>query len=238
MKMRTNTSNMVDERFFDCIDSLGDSGIYSFVNPSSYLKLSKEKFNFRLIDGFGVDGISGVYLLKIFCGMSIGRSSFDFGSLAKIFFQRCSERKKSVVLIGAKGDEILRAKNAILDLIPGLNVVYTRDGYFTDDRDRSDLILHLKHINPDIIIVGMGAVLQEKFLVDLKASGWTGLGITCGGFFHQLAKRSNYYPKIFNRLNLRFLVRIYDEPKLIRRYAFEYPVGMIALVRGVGRGII
>jgi len=79
--------------------------------------------------------------------------------------------------------------------------------------------------NPDIVIAGMGGVKQEKFLLDLVARGWRGVGFTCGGYLDQLAKRYHYYPRWVDRYNLRFAYRLWQEPsRLWRRYLLEYPL--------------
>ena len=68
----------------------------------------------------------------------------------------------------------------------------------------------------------MGAGKQEKFLLKLVNLGWGGLGFTSGGFFHQSAKRYNYYHAWIDQLNLRWLYRILNEPKLLWRYSVDY----------------
>jgi N-acetylglucosaminyldiphosphoundecaprenol N-acetyl-beta-D-mannosaminyltransferase len=73
------------------------------------------------------------------------------------------------------------------------------------------------------VIVGMGAVLQEKFLLTLRSLNWQGAGYTCGGFFHQTADTITYYPKIIDQLQLRWAYRIFKEPKLFLRYSIQYP---------------
>ena len=102
-----------------------------------------------------------------------------------------------------------------------LNVLRYRDGYFSDKEREDELDLLIKD-NPDIVIVGMGTPLQEFFLRDLRELGWQGTGFTCGGYLHQSSNGIDYYPKLIDKLNLRWLYRIYDEPKLFKRYTVDY----------------
>ncbi|MEC7998984.1 MAG: WecB/TagA/CpsF family glycosyltransferase, partial [Bacteroidota bacterium] len=105
---------------------------------------------------------------------------------------------------------------------PDLNIIGSRDGYFKDDEE---LMLHIKEIiklNPEVIIVGMGSPLQENYLIKLKGAGWSGRGFSCGGFLHQSFQNTDYYPNWVNKLNIRWLYRICNEPKLIKRYTFDY----------------
>ena len=112
-------------------------------------------------------------------------------------------------------------KNILKDF-PELNVVGFRDGYIQDN-ERKSLYQNIKTLNPDIVICGMGTPLQEQFLVDLQKTGWDGIGYTCGGFLHQTARNIQYYPKWIDKYNIRWIYRIYDEPKLFKRYFWEYP---------------
>jgi N-acetylglucosaminyldiphosphoundecaprenol N-acetyl-beta-D-mannosaminyltransferase len=71
----------------------------------------------------------------------------------------------------------------------------------------------------------MGSPNQENFLIELANEGWNGSGYTCGGFFHQTSKKGiQYYPTWCDKYNLRWMYRMYDEPKLIKRYVWHYPI--------------
>ena len=67
--------------------------------------------------------------------------------------------------------------------------------------------------------IGMGILMQEKFLLKVKDMRFQGVGFTCGGFIHQTAKNEiDYYPAWADRLNLRFIYRMYKEPHTRKRY--------------------
>jgi N-acetylglucosaminyldiphosphoundecaprenol N-acetyl-beta-D-mannosaminyltransferase len=87
-------------------------------------------------------------------------------------------------------------------------------------------------VKPDIVIVGMGAIAQERFLLGLKQAGFSGKGFTCGGFIHQTASNKiDYYPRWVDKLNLRFLYRMLKESYTRQRYAkaaFLFPVRFLA----------
>src|SRR5690606_4597421 len=109
--------------------------------------------------------------------------------------------------------------NEYVKLYPDLKILGSRSGYFSDDQEKNDFLMHLAAVDPDIVVVGMGTPFQEEFLVKLTQLRWSGMGFTCGGFFHQTAKKgSSYYPRWVDKLQLRWLYRIWDEPKLIKRY--------------------
>ena len=69
----------------------------------------------------------------------------------------------------------------------------------------------------------MGVLNQEEFLAGLFSNGWNGVGYSCGGFMHQTSSKGHhYYANWVNKFNLRFVYRIWDEPKLIKRYTLDY----------------
>ena len=103
-----------------------------------------------------------------------------------------------------------------------MKIIGFRDGFF---KDQEELKLHIRemiNLNPEVMIVGMGSPLQENYLIKLKEAGWSGRGFSCGGFLHQSFQNTDYYPNWVNKLNVRWLYRIYNEPKLIKRYTIDY----------------
>ena len=119
--------------------------------------------------------------------------------------------------------------NNIRDKFHNLNICGYRDGYFSIE-EKKEIMHNIIKIDPDFVICGMGTPKQEEFLLDLSKVGWKGRGYTCGGFLHQTAQNIKYYPKWIDFLNLRAFYRVYDEPKLIKRYMLEYPVAIIYIV--------
>lgn len=194
---------------------------YTFINPYSYLKLRKNK---KLLDEFKylyVDGIFLVLVLRII-GLRVTRASFDMTSLAPLLFNYCIENNKTIYFLGSKPNEIELAISKIKENFENLDIIGYQDGYFKNEIDKNKCIKNIINLKPDFVICGMGTPLQEKFLVLLKDNGYKGGGFTCGGFLHQTAKGINYYPKWMNRLHLRWLYRIIDEPQLIKRYTIDY----------------
>ncbi len=197
------------------------SGIVSYVNPYSYLKLRK-KIDLTDFDLITSDGVVLKKLSSIFLNKSIQRLSPDFSSYFKPLFKQLSISKSEVYFIGTKPKFIEKSIQNIQVKYPDLKIIGSRDGYFKDDEE---LRLHIKEINklnPEVVIVGMGSPLQENYLIKLKAAGWRGRGFSCGGFLHQSFQNTDYYPNWVNKFNVRWLYRIYNEPKLIKRYTFDY----------------
>lgn len=221
-----NILKIIENKISNLPDSTLTAGqITTFLNPYSYLQLRKHPDLLNSFDNIMIDGgLLSSCLNKI--DIPSKRISFDMTSLAPIIFNWVSQNNKSIYMVGAKQAEIECAIAVYKEEYPQMNIAGYRNGYFSNDTDLSGEITHILTVKPDVLVVGMGAVKQEQFLVELKNTGrWEGAAFTCGGFFHQTAKRGvTYYPPVFDRLNLRWLYRMIDEPALIRRYFYYYPL--------------
>ena len=132
-------------------------------------------------------------------------------------------------------------------LVKAIKLVYgkqvTRRSFDMTSRHRScsrmqrsmemdDEAKHIVKLNSDFLIVGMGALMQEKFLLKVKNAGYQGVGFTCGGFIHQTSRNEiDYYPAWVDKTNLRFVYRMWKEPHTRKRYVMAgllFPARFIA----------
>lgn len=193
----------------------------SFVNPYSYILRRK---GYTGIDHWYVDGQFAVWFLNLF-GFNVKRRSFDMTSLAPEVFGFCEDNVKSIVFVGASAEDVGEFVNVVREEYPKLNILFYRNGFFQSQSDIEDTQLRIINEDPDFVICGMGAGKQEDFLIKLRENGWSGTGYTCGGFIHQTASAGiRYYPAWADKLHLRWLYRMIDEPKLIKRYFKYYPI--------------
>lgn len=193
----------------------------SFINPASLSCLKNE--HFECLEFFS-DGFLLTKLLNILSKNKIKRTSFDFTSIATTVFESIADNNKSLYLVGAKEIEISKFSTKIMDKY-GIKDLKFRCGYFESIDDEVNRVINA---NPDFVVVGLGAGLQEDFLVKLKNKGYTGKAFTCGGFIRQeSASMKNYYPKWVDKCNMRFLYRMFKEPHTISRYFIDYPKNII-----------
>lgn len=206
-----------------------NKGITSFINPYSMLLLRGKKEIAREIDFWSVDGISLVKFINWKFKKKISRYSFDDTSIAPNVFNYAIKNNLKIAVIGTKEELIYKAVSA-LEKKYKTKISYFRNGYFGSNEEILTSCQHIIKQKIEIVICGMGTPYQEQFLGTLKCLGWNGYGFTCGGFLHQVASKANYYPKFFDKYNLRWLYRILDEPKLLKRYLVQYPYFFILLL--------
>lgn len=215
---------MQDKVWETIINKTGDfniqRGLTSFINPYSMLMLNDESIASE-IDYWYVDGISLVNKINGFKKEKIKRYSFDETSIAPIVFKYAEANGLKLAIIGTKEIFLNKAVDNIQRKF-GVNVTYSRNGYFENADEIKQCISMINKSDIDMVVCGMGTPYQERFLIELKRSGWNGYGFTCGGYLHQISKKDDYYPPFFDKFNIRWVYRIYDEPKLLKRYALSY----------------
>lgn len=208
-----------DSLFMEHDVSTGKGRIYSFLNPVSYLDALKHKELFCQMDGLFADGSQLVAAIKICYGVKVTRYSFDMTSLAQKLLNYAARYGKSIYIVASKQEQVEKAVEIIREKYKSINIIGYRNGYFANEEEKNKEAKHIVELNPDFVIVGMGAIMQESFLLKIKKAGYLGIGFTCGGFIHQTARgEADYYPGWINRMNLRFLYRMWKEPHTRKRY--------------------
>lgn len=206
--------------------------VYTFLNPVSYLSALDNKELFAHFDGIFADGSILVAAIKLVYGKTVTRRSFDMTSLAPELLSYAETHNKSVYIVASRQEQVEKAVGIFNERYPKLMVAGYRNGYFASEKEQDEEAQHIVGVNPDFLIVGMGALMQERFLLKVKDSGYRGIGFTCGGFIHQTAKDEiDYYPVWVDRMNLRFLYRMYKEKHTRKRYlqaALLFPARFIA----------
>lgn len=208
------------------LNKLPTNSTITFLNPYSYL-LVRNKNQLNSIDFIGIDGGLLKTIINVCYKAKIERISFDNTSLAPKVFNYCIKKNKSIYFIGSTELEINKFIKILKKTKPELKITGFRNGYFKDGNVRNTVINKIINMNPDIVVAGMGTPFQENFILDLNRKGFNGTSFTCGGYFHQTTKDINYYPKFYNRYNIRWAYRIIDEPKLFKRYFLFYPKSLL-----------
>ena len=207
----------------------------TFINPHAFYLRAVDQgyanclwhFDLVLADGIGVSKA-----VRWLSGESIERQSFDNTSLFRPVLSHLNENKNSIAILGGKPGVAEKAAAKMKSNFPRVRCLGSRDGFL----DFGELLNWILALQPDVVLVGMGAPIQEKFLLRLKQSGYRGLAITCGGFLDQYIEGETYYPAIVDKFNIRFAYRLYREPKrLAKRYLIEYQIFILYVMQGLFR---
>ena len=205
---------------------------YTYLNPVSYLTALDNKELFSQLDGIFADGGLLVKAIKMVYGKQVTRRSFDMTSMAPELFAYVAKHGKAIYIVASKQEQVEKAVEIFRERYPKVKFAGYRNGYFASESEMDVEAKYITKLNPDFLIVGMGALMQEKFLLKVKNAGYQGVGFTCGGFIHQTSRNEiDYYPAWVDKTNLRFVYRMWKEPHTRKRYVMAgllFPARFIA----------
>lgn len=128
-----------------------------------------------------------------------------------------------VFFLGCGPGVTQRAAERLTVEIPGLNVVGTLDG-FTLWKDMAPSLAAIREARTDLLVVGMGNPVQEKWLVSHFAETGARLAVAVGGYFDFAASVRVRAPMWMTRCGIEWLFRMAQEPaRLWRRYVIGNP---------------
>jgi exopolysaccharide biosynthesis WecB/TagA/CpsF family protein len=206
------------------VDQLSKGGVITWVNHYSVIQCIKFDVPIARFDAVGIDG----FLLRLISGLGLGHSSADFSLPSWI-----ENRNLNVGLVG--GDKVTAAAHFadFSSAFPNASVLWSIAGDSTYLNQVKNVIKQ-EPVLPDLILIGMGAPLQEKAALEIfdylktVSHEATPLVATCGGWLDQLGV-SNYYPSWATPLRLNWLVRLCREPRrLWKRYVI---FSILAVIR-------
>ncbi|MFP4661970.1 MAG: WecB/TagA/CpsF family glycosyltransferase [Halanaerobiales bacterium] len=122
-----------------------------------------------------------------------------------------SEKRYSIYLLGSKPGIIDIAAEKIRGIYPEIKIVGKHHGYL-DNLNREELIKKINSLEPDILFVGMGVPLQEKFIYSNLDRLKVKVAMVVGGSFDVMAGQMKRAPLWMQNLNLEWLYRLIQEP--------------------------
>lgn len=201
---------------------------YSFVNADCLnischneayrrsLKQSKRIF----ADGIGV---------RLAC-LSKGHPLRDNLNGTDMFPRLCelaAEQQLSIFLLG--GEEGVAAATAenMLQQYSNLKIAGVHNGYFNmsgNSEENNQIVAQINQSNADILLVAMGAPLQERWLEDNKPQLNCSVGIGVGGLFDFYSNRIKRAPLWLRQMGMEWSYRLLQEPsRMWQRYIIGNP---------------
>lgn len=161
-----------------------------------------ENADMVLADGIGV--IYGAKLLGTPLKQKI--PGIDFASA---LFPIMAQRGMKLYLLGAKPGVAEEAGRRISLMFPGLNIVGTGDGYFTQSEP---VIEKINAAEPDLLLVCLGSPKQELWMAENASNLKVGLMAGLGGALDVYAGVVRRAPKAWQNLGLEWLYRLLKDP--------------------------
>ncbi len=125
------------------------------------------------------------------------------------------------------------AARMMMKKYPGLKVAGVHNGYF-DEKEEKKIIQDIKTKSPSILLVGLGAPKQEKWIYDNIRLVGAKVAIGVGGSFDVMAGNVKRAPKIFQKLGLEWFHRLITQPTRWRRM-MRLPKFALTVLKTKGR---
>jgi N-acetylglucosaminyldiphosphoundecaprenol N-acetyl-beta-D-mannosaminyltransferase len=141
----------------------------------------------------------------------------------------------SLFFLGSRPGVAEKAARKLKKQHPRLTISGALDGYFDHRSDSSDNERILRTINaasPDILLLGMGMPLQERWLMENRERLNVRVALTGGAVFDYVAGELRRGPKILTDNGFEWLARLAIEPRrLWRRYLIGNPIFIFRVLR-------
>jgi len=138
------------------------------------------------------------------------------------------ENDLSIFCLGAKPEVIEQATTKLKDANPKLNIAGFHHGYFDktpDSVQNQEVIDLINRVQPDILIVGFGMPLQERWLHDYWSEIDAKVALTGGATFDYVSGDLKRAPAWLRKMNMEWLGRLLIEPRrLSGRYLLGNPL--------------
>ncbi len=141
----------------------------------------------------------------------------------------------SLYLLGARPGVAQEAARRLRKRYPDLKIVGVRHGYFDHSAGSPENEAVVEEINaaaPDILLVGLGMPLQERWLMENHERIDAGVALTGGAVFDYLSGRLRRGPRPLTEGGFEWLARLLVEPRrLWRRYLIGNPLFLLRVLK-------
>ena len=147
----------------------------------------------------------------------------------------CSRQRFSLFLLGAHPGVAEKVAKILKEQFPGLSVVGVQHGYFdkSPESNENEALLHaISTTHPDILLVGMGMPIQERWIMENWNKLDTKVVLPVGALFDYMAGEYPRAPHWMTNHGLEWLGRLIVEPRrLWQRYLIGNPRFLWLLLR-------
>ena len=132
--------------------------------------------------------------------------------LAQQLLKRAPEKDRRVFFFGSAPGVAEKAKQKAEAVYPGIRVVGTRNGYFSE-ADEQEIIREIRAAKPDLLLAALGVPKQEKWLKKHKDELEVPVSIGVGGTLDVMAGTAKRAPLWVQKAKLEWLFRGLLQPK-------------------------
>ena len=138
--------------------------------------------------------------------------------------QQAAEQGVGIFMLGAKPNIANKAAEKMQQRFPKLRICGTHDGYFSAQQ-ADEVIGKINSSGAQILLVAMGAPVQERWIAEHSEKLNVGAAIGVGGLFDFYADAVSRAPVAVRQMGMEWTWRLMQEPKRMwRRYIVGNPL--------------
>ncbi len=204
----------------------------AFVNPDCLNKAYRDRGYHHLLNRADLvlpDG-SGLRIAGRILGLPL-KDNVNGTDLFPLLCERAAASGKKLFLFGGRPGVALDAAKRMQAQYPGLEIVGCLDGYSHEQHPYA-VIRAINASGADIVLAGLGAPRQERWLRANRDHLHVAVGIGVGGLFDYYSGRIARAPLWLREAGLEWVWRILQEPKAKwRRYILGNPLFLARVLR-------
>lgn len=209
----------MDEAVKRVIGYLSGSGQHMVCtpNPEIVMEAQEDKELMNILNAADLivpDGI-GIVIASKFCKEKIKERVAGY-DLVQNIFEKLKDTEYKVYFFGGAPGVASTAAKKMSKKYPGLSIVGTRNGYFSS-KDEKDIIDDIKRSGADLLLVGLGAPKQEKWIYENMRLTGAKVSIGVGGSFDVMSGKVKRAPVFFQKCGLEWFYRLLCQPTRLKR---------------------
>lgn len=218
--------NSMEQSINKCINFVKIGGAVFTPNPEIIMKAYRDKEFTEILNKADMvipDGIGVVMASKILKKPVKERvAGYD---LTCNMLKYCAKNNISVYIFGGKPGVATQAGEVVAKNF-GIKVCGTQHGYNKDD---SFIIEDICNKKPGLLLVCLGAPLQEKWITNNRDKIPPCLMIGAGGSVDVLSGKTKRAPQLFINLNLEWFYRFLKQPSRFKRM-LDLPIFIFTVI--------
>lgn len=187
-------------------------------NPEIIMAAQKDKALMKALYRASLivpDGIGVVLASRLLKGPNLPERVAGF-DLVQNLFARMASTDYTVYFLGGAPGVTEEAAAAMGNKYKGLKIVGTDHGYFKEEEE-GVVIQRIQEAKPDLLLVGLGAPKQEKWIEKNRGILPAKVCIGVGGSFDVMAGKVKRAPVAFQKLGLEWFYRLITQPTRAKR---------------------
>lgn len=201
----------------DYLEGTGQHTVFT-PNPEIIMEAQKDPEMMGILkkaDLVVADGIGVVLASKILKVPTLPERVGGFDLMQNVL-GKIKDKDIRVYFLGSKPGVAEQALKNMEKEYPGIKIVGASDGYFKKE-DEAELINHINGLGVNLLLVGLGAPRQEKWINQHLEELGANVAVGVGGSLDVMAGVVKRAPEIYQKLGLEWFYRLITNPTRAKR---------------------